>query len=434
MNWRGKLSLVLISVLLLGVVGATAYSPQKITWMSTQLVPIAEAEWVRNTLLPPFTEETGIEVEFVGAEYAELADRLIAEYKAKKGTIDLVGDLHGGFIALPETLKDLTTELAELKAKGDRTFVGAFLEMSLVDGKQLYIPWMQATYLMVINKKALDYLPPGINIWGLSYADLLAWAESIYEATGEKKLGIPAGPRSLLHRFAHGYLYPSFTGSMVKKFKSPEAVEMWQYVKALWEYVHPAAPTWDAMDTPLLAEDVLIAWDHTARVKTAIVERPDDFIAIPSPAGLAGRGAIIVLAGVGIPLYAPNPNAAFKLIEYLSRPDVQVKTLEGVGFFSVVEEAAGVVPPGALRILAEGVTKQAAAPDFLMAMIPGGLGGRAGEFSKIYRDTFMEIVVKGRDIEEVLEEQGKLLKELYEDTKAPCPPPDPVEEAPCVVE
>jgi multiple sugar transport system substrate-binding protein len=34
---------------------------------------------------------------------------------------------------------------------------------------QLYIPWMQASYIMVANKKALPYLPDGADIYALSY-------------------------------------------------------------------------------------------------------------------------------------------------------------------------------------------------------------------------------------------------------------------------
>jgi len=431
-------------VLLLAVVGVLfAFSgPQKIVFYSTQLRPIEEAEWVRGTLLPPFTEETGIAVEFVPDEYSPWADRLIAEYKAWKETgkcgVDLAGGLHGDFMGVLETPEkelrfiDLSDKLAELSA--DRTFIESFVELGKMGGIQAHIPWMQATYLLVINKRALGYLPEGADIWRLTYGDLLEWAKNIYEATGEKKFGIPVGPKSLLHRFVHGYLYPSFTRSTVKKFKSPEAIKLWEYAKELWQYVHPEAAKWDAMAEPLLEKAVWIAWDHTARVKKAIESFPKDFIAVPSPAGPVGRGFISVLAGLGIPKAACDPDSAGKLIEYLTRPDVQVTTLEGVGFFPVVEEAAAVVPVGPMRVLADGVTAQAAAYDAIVAMIPGGLGARAGEFSKIYRDTFTEIVIKGRDIEEVLEEQGKLLAELYRDTGAPCPLPDDPTEAPCIPE
>jgi len=75
-----------------GSMGPVAFSQgQKIVWVSTQLVPIQEAEFVRNEILKPFTEETGIEVEFIGAEYGELFTRLEGEARAGRGSTDLVG-------------------------------------------------------------------------------------------------------------------------------------------------------------------------------------------------------------------------------------------------------------------------------------------------------------------------------------------------------
>ncbi len=407
------IALVLVSGLSLLVFGA-----EKITWMSTQFKPIEEQEWVRGELLPPFVAETGIDVNFVIAEYAEFADRLIAEYQAGKGTIDVVCGLHGDFVSVVDTLADASAALAGVEG----TLASSAVELGQMGGIQAYIPMMQATYITVVNKKALDYLPAGVDIWSLTYDQLLAWSKVIYEATGEKKLGIPAGPRSLLHRFIHGYLYPSFTGYQVLKFDSPDAVTMWEYMQELWKYVNPAAPTWDAMDTPLLSEDVWIAWDHTARVKAALAERPDDFIAIPSPTGPAGLGFISVLVGLGIPATSPDPEGAAELIKYLTSPEAQVAILQGVGFFPVVQEAAGTVPSGALQILAAGVSAQASSPNAIPALIPGGI---SDEYKKIYRDTFTQIVIQGEeDIAGLLLKNGQALRKLYLDTGAPYPAPD----------
>lgn len=409
-----SVKLLLAGILLVGLV-ATA---QQITWMSTQFVPIEEAEWVRNTLLPPFTAQTGIEVNFLGSDYAPFVDRLTAEFEAGQGTIDVICGLHGDFSSVLPTLADVSHLLPTIPG----TLPATMVELAQMGGIQAYIPLMQATYLMVVNLKAFRYLPPYANPWALTYDDLLVWARNIYEATGEKKLGIPAGPGSLLHRFIHGYLYPSFTGYQVLAFDSAAAVGMWNYMQQLWQYVNEAAPTWDAMDTPLLTEEVWIAWDHTARLKGAIVERPEDFIAIPSPAGPVGRGFITVLAGLGIPKTSPNPEAAAELIRYLTTPQAQVAILEGVGFFPVVEEAAGAVPPGALQILATGVSAQAGSPDAIVSFIPGGI---SDEYKRIYRDTFTKFVIRGEPVDsEFLRAQATRLRELYLEAGAPYPAPD----------
>ena len=289
---------------------------------------------------------------------------------------------------------------------------------------------MTATYVMVVNKEAFKYLPEGLTeedvIKGTSkwtYDAFLAWAKKLYEETGGPKVGFPAGPNGLFVRFLHGYLYPAFTGAQVKYFDSDDAVKMWQYLKELWKYVHPSSTTWDAMADPLLKGEVWIAWDHTARIKDAITSEPDKFVVVPVPAGPKGRGFILVIAGLAIPKNAPNEEAAWKLIEYLTRPETQVKVLENVGFFPTVQEASAKVTSGPLKILAEGVNNQLSTPDALVALIPS-LGAKGGDFKNIYITAFQRIVLNNEDIKTVLGQLAPELNKLFQETGAPLPPPD----------
>ncbi|HDJ97153.1 MAG TPA: carbohydrate ABC transporter substrate-binding protein [Thermofilum sp.] len=429
-----KKLLAVIIVAVIVVVGLAYYfflmpkGPQEIVFASTQLAPSAERAFVEGTLLKEFKDETGINVQFVPISYADLVTRLEAEMKAGKVTISVVGDLHGGLDLFAS--KGYLTDLTKFGTLSGRTFPATLEKYSQIHGIKAYIPWMTATYVFVVNKKAFNYLPEGLTkedvIKGTSkwtYDALLAWAKNIYEKTGEKKLGFPVGPKGLWHRFLHGYLYPSFTGYQVKKFNSPEAAKMWQYLKDLWQYVNPASTTYDALAEPLLKEEVWLAWDHTARIKDAIVQKPDEFVVVPVPAGPKGRGFILVVAGLAIPKDAPNQDAAWKLIEYLTRPEVQVKVLQNIGFFPSVNEAVGKIPEGPLKIMAQGVNAQISASDAILAMIPS-LGAKGGEFTGTYRNAFERIVLKGEDIQSVLSELGPKLQKLFEETGAPLPPPD----------
>ncbi len=400
----------------------------KIIFASTQLVPVEEQAFVKNQLLPPFTEETGIEVEFVGISYEDLSTRLESEMKSGKVTIDLIGDLHGGLDYFAS--KGWLMDLSQFGQLPDRSFPAILEDYSKLYGIKAYVPWMTATYVFVVNKEAFNYLPPGLTMddvvkgtdkW--TYDALLEWAKSIEQATGKKALGFPVGPKGLFHRFLHGYLYPSFTGTQVKNFDSSDAVKMWQYLSELWNYVNPASTTWDAMADPLLRGDVLIAWDHTARIKSAITTEPDKFVVVPAPAGPKGRGYILVIAGLAIPKGAPHPDAAWKLIEYLTRPETQVLVLKNVGFFPSVNEASGAITEGPLKILVNGVSNQLNAPDSLVALIPS-LGAKGGEFSQTYRTAFKMIVLEGNKPEAVLPQLADELNKLFQETGAKLPPPD----------
>ncbi|HDI02469.1 MAG TPA: carbohydrate ABC transporter substrate-binding protein, partial [Ignisphaera sp.] len=387
-----------------------------------------EQTFVKKELLPPFTSESGIEVEFVPIKYADLAARLEAEEKEGKVTIDLIGELHGGLELFAS--KGWLEDLSKYGTLSGRTFIETLEKFSRMHGIKAYVPWMTATYVMVVNKKAFDYLPEGLTkddvIKGTekwTYEALLNWAKKLYEATGKKLVGFPVGPKGLFHRFLHGYIYPAFTCAQVKNFDSDKAVEMWKYLKELWKYIHEESTTWEAMAEPLLAEEVWIAWDHTARIKKAITERPDDFVIVPVPRGPCGRAYIVVIAGLAIPKGSPHPDEAWKLVEYLTRPEVQAKVLAKVGFFPTVKEASGKITEKAIKVLVDGVSTQLSAKDSLISMIPS-LGPKGGDFVKIYREAFERIVVKGEDIESVIKELGPQLKKLFEEVGAPLPPPD----------
>ncbi len=425
-----KIAVVIIVVAFLGGVGTgwvvfrPAPTTLTIVWSSTQLAPAAETEWVIKELLPGFEDEFGAQVAWVPEQsYSVFEDRLLSEVESGKVKVTVAGGLHGDFSVLIEN--EYLTDLTGMSLP-DRTFLQSLWDLSISDGVQDYIPWMQATYIFVANKKALQYLPTGADENALTYDELKDWVENIFTATQERKFGLPAGPGGLIHRFVHGYLYPSFTGKTVGNYNTAEAVTMWEYMEDLWQYVHPSSPTWDSMEAALLDESVWVAWDHTARFKEAVLTSPDDFVVIPSPAGPSGRGFITVAAGLAMPDGGPHQDLGRNLIEYLTRPSTQADLAEGVGFFPVVEEAVPEFPEGGLKIIAEGVGGQAGSADAIPAMIPGGLGGRAGEFSDIYRQSFYRILgigIPAEAIQDVLDELGADLIALFSETGASYPLP-----------
>jgi len=426
-------SLLGVTMLVSGAGAALSAPAQEVVFTSNQFTPVTEQEWARNTLLPKFTEETGIRVQFTTENEGPYVDRLLAEIKAGKGTIDVTGTLHGIFpvFIASNAIADMTPVQQRLDARRDRTFFPDLLKVSKMEGIQAFVPWMQATYLIAARKDALKYFPAGRDPMRMTYDDLLQWGENIKKATGQRRIGFPAGPRGLYGRFLHGYVYPSFTGSQVKRFKSAEAVEMWRYLRHLWGVTHPSSFTYEFMAQPLLLGEVWVAWDHIARILPALQERPNDFVVLPSPAGPKGRSFLSVIVGLGIPKTADNPDLGERLIEYLTRPSTQVITAQGVAFFPVSPEAAKAAPTGGLKVVADGVSAQAGAPDGRTALLPVGLGARTGEFVPLYVDTFRRVAIQGEDIQKVLADQGAKLDELYRATNAPCAPPDPPQR-PCV--
>jgi len=290
---------------------------------------------------------------------------------------------------------------------------------------------MQATYIMAAHVSALDYLPEGADINALTWEQFAEWAKNIYDGTGEAQTGLPVA--GLFHRFLEGYLYPSFTGGMVTGFKSPEAVAMWEWFRDdLWPYIHPQSVTsYEFMQEPLLAGEVILAFDHTARLINAFNEKPEEFVGFPAPTGPAGLGFMPVVAGLAVPYTSPNPDGAEALIEFLLLPETQSRVLQDLAFFPVVGGVDTGNLPAGVAIEAAAVEAQAASPDALPALLPVGLGDRGGEINEIYRNAFSRIVLNGEDIQTVLDAEGAALQALMDETGAPCWPPDAVSEGAC---
>jgi multiple sugar transport system substrate-binding protein len=401
-----------------------------VTMLSSQFGPVEEQEKVRNDVLAGF----GGEVEFVAfAEAAQFQDRLQAEAEVGSGDISVLGALHGDLAPLAadghlSDLSDLAAELADLGISEE------YLELGkLGTEQQLYIPWAQATYIMVARNEALEHLPDGADINDLTWEQLTEWGANMTEATGDRKLGFPAGEDGLLHRFFQGHAYPAFTGAVNTTFGTPAAVEMWNWMKETWQYTNPQSTTYGFMQEPLQSGEVWVAWDHVARLINALEADPENFTAFPVPEGPEGRAFMPVLAGLSIPTWAPNPEGAKELIRYLLQPEQQAATLASLAFFPVLTgELPGDLPP-AVQAEQEAVAAQLGADNALPALLPVGLGDQNGAYNQVFKDTFQQIVIENADPAAVLATQATALQGVLDTVSAPCWFPDPESDGTCQV-
>jgi len=401
-----------------------AVSSEPFVLLSTQFNNVTEREAVQKQILEPFTKA---KVDYTGSEIGPFNDRIAAEAKAGKGTVGALLGLHGDFGGLVGPDKDYFEDLTPLANRlKDRGIPAEFLDLGkLGTGKQVYIPSMQATYILGVNKQALQYLPSGANVDDLTYSQLRDWCKNIADKTGKKRCGLPAGPNSLLHRLIQGYLYPAYTGGLVTTYKSADAAKMWADLKDLWQYTNPQSLQIDFMQESLLSGEVWVGFDHVARLVNALQQKPNDFVTAPAPKGPKGLYYMSVLAGYAIPKSSPNRSGAEAFIDYMLTPEIQAKVQNVAAFFPVLDKAMPADLAPHLKALTEGIQKQSKHKDAKVALLPIGLGAKGGDFNKVQRDTFQRIVVKGEDIQKVLNEEGANLQKVMTDSKAPCWRPDP---------
>jgi multiple sugar transport system substrate-binding protein len=386
---------------------------------------VEEAQAMREQVLAGY----GSAVDYQPNEDGPWLTRLQAELQAGKGTIEVLGALHGNFAAMS------ADDLVDLGDLGVAAESATFNSLAMLGTDQMqYLPWMQASYIMAANKEALQYLPEGADINALTYDQLIAWTAAVEEGTGQKKFGFPAGEKGLKHRFFQGYLYPSYTDGVVRTFASDAAVEAWEKFRELWSHTNPASTNFSFLQEQLLSGDAWIVFDHTSRLAQAFNERPDDFVAFPAPAGPTGRGFMPVLAGLAIPKTAPDMEASKALVQYMMQPETQIATLKATNFFPVVPVDLPDDLPPAVKASGDAIAKMSGAADANPGLLPAGLGDMGGDFNRVFVDTFERIILGGQDIRAVLDDQKSVLAGIMEKTGAPCWAPDAPSEGACPVE
>ena len=391
-----------------GCVGFSTTGAGGTVFLSTQFRPVAEVAHFRATL----SKTVSGAVSYVTIEEGPFASQVQSQVGAGRAQMGLLGGSHSDLAPLAKDyLEDLTDVLAGL---GDRGWPSKYLKLAQAGTQRTwYVPWAQASFVLAAHSDALQHLPPGADAGTLTYDQFLDWAIAARRANGNRPaLGLPCGPKGLIHRFLQGYLLPSFTGGQISKFRSPEAVTAWQYLRELWPNCSQASTTYDFMQEPLLSGNVWVAFDHISRLRDAFDQKPDAFVAFPAPKGPMGRAFMPVLAGLAVPKWAPDMRKAKELIKYLLQADQQVATLRAITFFPVTDAALPADLSASARALGPAVTATTNSPDALPALLPVGLGDKAGQFNQIYIDTFERIALNNEDIKSVLDNEAQTLRQL----------------------
>ncbi|MGY2093466.1 ABC transporter substrate-binding protein [Nocardia gipuzkoensis] len=389
-------------------------------FLSTQFRPTDEAERFRGLLA-----DAAPGVGYVTIEESPFGGQVRSQVDAGSTRIGLLGGLHGDIAPLADGyLQDLTGLLADL---GGRGWSADYLELAKVGtDRTWYVPWAMASYVLAVHVDALEHLPSGADATSLSYDQFLDWAIAARRANSNRPvLGLPAGPKGLLHRFVQGFLLPSFTGGQISTFRSDEAVTAWQYLRELWANCAPSSTNFDFMQEPLDSGEVRMAWDHVVRLVHAPERDPRNWRMLPAPRGAHGLGYMAVVAGLAIPKGSSDTELARRTISALTRPETQLRLLRSNGFFPAVDMAIPDDLPPAIRLEADAVRRQQEAPGAILSLPPVGLGQREGEVSKVFKDSFRSIVLDGADIQSTLDQQARVLQGILDDLQVPCWAPDP---------
>jgi multiple sugar transport system substrate-binding protein len=368
---------------------------------SEMFAPPAEQEFFINEILVPFEEETGIRVTFQVVKGTDMFDRLTAQQATGHVTTDLILAFNGRFAwytdeGWTEPLDTVTD------AWDDRTILSAFDGTAVVDGTRFFVPISADVYLTIANNKALDYLPEGADIDTLTYEQYADWAVAVAAGEGEGKVCITGIPQKMwIYQFstsalayglpAAGSPEPAFPN--VNSEAAAMAWEQWAKIGAGNGFM-PTILNVDNCTDYLMREEAWLSVTHNARVGQVYASNETQFTVGPAPFGSEGVGTIAGAHGLAIVKGSENFDEAALLLEYLTRPEIQVKLNKGTGgFLPVVAEALDYLGDDptdeiirkALIVLEAGNASYLPVSDFQ----------DWGAVKKIFDDIFVEMCLEG---------------------------------------
>lgn len=368
---------------------------------SEMFAPPAEQEFFINEILKPFEVETGVTVNFQVIEGSALFDRVTVQQATKHVTTDVILAFNGRFAWWTDAGYVESLDLAMGQLTG-RTILPAFDSSAVVGGSRYFVPISADVYLTVAHNDALPYMPAGADMDSLTYEQYADWAVAIAEGEGEGKVCMTGVPQKMwIYQFGTSALayglnpaglnQPAFPN--VNSAASATAWEQWAKIGAADGFM-PTILSVDNCTDFLMREEAWLSVTHNARVGQVYASNETLYTVGPAPLGSAGIGTIAGAHGLGIVKGSANYDAAVLLLEYLTRPEVQVKLNKGAGgFIPVVGEAldflgddpADEIVRKALIVLENGI------PSFL----PIADFEDWGSVKKVFDDVFEEMVLGG---------------------------------------
>ncbi len=373
------------------VIEVPAEAERTLVFSSRLFSPAREQEYFTNEIIKPFEEEHGVKVIFQIMDDDTLLDRATIQQETNHVTTDIV-TAHNG--KMPDWLDaDYVEDLTDLVASWtDRTFVEAFESDTNRDGKQYFLPVGADVYLLLAHENAMPYFPDGADIDHLTWEEYAVWANAIAEGEGEGKVCITGIPqKSWIYMFGgSGLSY----GAGFPDINSAEAVDAWEVWTSMGDAFVPSVLNIDSCVDPMMREESWLTVFHNARAGQVYASNPTAYTLAPAPSGPAGIGTIAGVSGYAIMKGSENYDLAVDFLEYLTRPDIQVKIAKGTGgFIPPVEEAIDYMGDEAID---EVITKAVLVlQNGIVSGVPAYLYQDWGAVKHVFDHVFEEMVLNG---------------------------------------
>ncbi len=387
------ITLVMLSLLTTGFLFAggktetDANAPTSLVVSSRLWSPAAEQKFLYDEVFPEFEKENNVVVKFEILDDTVLLKRAKLQAETGRVTTDVV-IVHNG--VMDQWISNNYVEELPVSDWKGRTFSAAFMDSITSGGKTYFAPVGGDVYLLLANKKALKYLPAGVDVQDITWEQYVDWAVAIADGEGEGKTAVTGVPmKSLIYMY--GGMFLSYGGEF-PVINSPGAIEGWKLLTKLHKAYSPTVMTYDNVTAPMKSGETWLTVAHMARTGEAYRSNPSNYVIAKAPKGPKGIGSIAGVSGFGIPVGAENRDLALKFIEFMTRPDIAVKVARGTGgFLPPIDEAIAVLGDSPVdEVIKKGVMVLQTG---VVSGVPGSAYTSWGAVKQVYDDVFAEMII-----------------------------------------
>ncbi len=360
-----------------------------------------------NIILPDFQEKTGIEVEFLQIEAADLVRQLDAQVQADAVEIDLIA-IDNNSLA-PLVANGLVEDLSEFEDMIPDETIEALLPVLYFEDTLYFLPYRPNVQINYYNTGKFEEF--GLDV-PRTWEELLEVAQTFFDEEGVGRVAVQGSPDP--GGGPVGVTVTEFiwqAGGDPLELNSPEAVEAFEYLQQLNEYMNPQTATarFDTMNTYLANDSVYLGSNWPFGINVIVEDgNRDDIHSYGGWAGPAGEARVLGGEVSGIPTGSPNRDAAILFAEYLMSRETQELLTRELAWPSVRGDAYDAVEgwqqPYFESVL-EAMESAQARPNVVYW----------GEVQRIMADAWSEIVAGGADAQETLDRYQDQLEQARED-------------------
>jgi trehalose transport system substrate-binding protein len=375
-----------------------------IRW-STSLAEVERDVFV-NTILPQFQEQTGIEVEFLQIEAADLVRQLEAQVQADRVEIDLIA-IDNNSLA-PLVANDLVEDLTEFEDMIPPETIEALLPVLRFDDTLYFLPYRPNVQITYYNSEKFEEYELEVP---RTWEELREVAERFYEEEGVGRVAVQASPEAGAGPV--GVTVTEFiwqAGGDPLEINSPEAVEAFEFLQDLNQFFNPQTPTakFDTMNTYIANDSVYLGSNWPFGINVIVEEAGrDDVLAYSGWAGPAGEFHVLGGEVLGIPNGSPNREAAMVFAEYLMSRETQELLTRELAWPSVRDDAYDAVEGWQqpyFEAVLESMENTKPRPNVVYW----------GEIQRIMADAWNEVVAGGAPVQETLDRYQEQIDRLRE--------------------